>query len=100
MMSFVSLGGAHLDGIMMASRKRRQTGLDYEDTSEEGQSGSSAFAPVVPKHSTGRKFCPHCHDFVSLKTYNYHKRLYFDQVSNIDSMRYFTKFLCLVCFLG
>lgn len=47
------------------------TPLDNEDTSVISR----------PKYCTGRKFCPHCGELVSLKTYKYHRLLYFDQVS-------------------
>lgn len=45
---------------------------------DESMSGSDDEAH---RYLTDRKFCPHCRDFVSLKTFACHKRLHFDQVS-------------------
>ena len=36
------------------------------------------------KYCSGRKFCPHCSETVSMKTYKFHKRLHFDQVAIVD----------------
>lgn len=33
----------------------------------------------LPRRS-GRRFCPHCGEEVSLKTFKFHKRLHYDQV--------------------
>ena len=46
--------------------------LELEDVGDE----RSIRVPV----RTDRKFCKHCNEMVSLKTYQYHRRLYFDQV--------------------
>ena len=31
-------------------------------------------------HKSGRRFCPHCSESLSMKTYLVHKRLYYNQV--------------------
>ena len=51
--------------------KRRRHSLE-----EEGEEN-----PVETVRRLDRKFCGHCEELVSLKTYQYHRRLYYDQVS-------------------
>ena len=39
---------------------------------------------------TDRRTCPHCSESLSLKTYRFHKRLYFDSVTDslLESLHY------------
>lgn len=46
---------------------------------EEGSTSSSDDEKQT--YMTGRRFCPHCSESVTLKTFRYHKRLHFDLVS-------------------
>lgn len=41
-----------------------------------------AESPALAKRGRfDRKYCPHCEESVSMKTFKYHRRLYFNKVS-------------------
>ena len=42
--------------------------------------GCSESCPDHLIHKTGRRFCPHCMESLSLKTFLVHRRLYYNQV--------------------
>ena len=61
----------------MAKRLREQSVSEDEAGDDEHLQDVSTSGPL---HRTDRKFCPHCGEQVSMKTYQFHKRLFFDQV--------------------
>lgn len=58
-----------------SKKRRRLTNTEFE-VSDSHESDAQI---SLSRHSD-RKFCPHCREEVSLKTFKFHKRLYFDQV--------------------
>lgn len=58
--------------MAMAKRLREHSISDDEAGDDEQLQGVSTSGPL---HRTYRKFCPHCGEQVSLKTYRFHKRL-------------------------
>ena len=56
--------------------KRRKT---CADTAAESVDESTPSSQLV-SHRTDRRFCQHCNEYLSLKTYQFHKRLYYDKV--------------------
>jgi len=59
--------------------KCRKTSVNSVD--ERVVSSSSSETNLSHSHKTGRRLCPHCDESLSLKTYYFHKRLFFNKVS-------------------
>lgn len=59
----------------MATRKRRLSSVS-SSSDEEQDCGVDSRAYT----QSNRRFCPHCHQYLVLKTYRAHKGLYFSEV--------------------
>ena len=74
----------------MMSRKRVFDDIDLSSNSDDELTSSDERSKEGPWHmpfsqmkqfKAGRRFCSHCHELVSLKTYKAHRRIYYNEVS-------------------
>ena len=61
---------------MNGARKRRRLADAEAEVTERHERDVELSLP----QRSGRRFCPHCGEEVSLKTFKFHKRLHYDQV--------------------
>lgn len=66
--------------MKMSSRKRLlEADDDVNSSDDETEHQDCASTRTYAK--SNRRYCPHCSQYVVLKTYRSHKRLYFSEVS-------------------
>ena len=63
--------------LRSAGKRRKMT--DADTGVSELPVHDREYQPVLQRRRN-RRFCPHCKEELSLKTYKFHKRLYFDKV--------------------
>ena len=72
---------------LSTARKRRKL-TDTDTEVPELQERDREIQPSSVQRRRDRRFCPHCKEELSLKTYKFHRRLYFEQVTKIMHSSY------------
>lgn len=69
----IGVGGAYLLMQLMAAA------ITDQPSAKRSKTDSSS-----ARTWGSRKYCPHCEEVVSVKTYKYHRRLFYNKVSNLS----------------
>lgn len=70
--------------VSMPSTKRKRT--VSQDSESDIDKESAAVSGSTTRHRTSHRFCPHCCEVVSHKTFQFHKRLYYDIVGFLNKL--------------
>ena len=65
---------------MSSAKRMRPASIDSESDHDANEESLSVSTTGTARHRTSHRFCPHCCEVVSHKTYRFHKRLYYDKV--------------------
>lgn len=61
---------------MSLTKRSKRMSVDCDSDDES----AASLTVSATHHRTSRRFCPHCNEVVSRKTFQFHKRLHYDKV--------------------